>query len=304
MFYRFLIAAVFTLLSVPQGAFGVGSAVAEQYSFDGEPIVIAHRSAVMGGFPENTLAWIEYGIWRGVDALHINLQRTADDRYVLMHDNTLNRTTDVQDVYPDGPPGGPTRVQRGGRDYVADYTYEEITRLTVEIGDNGKSHRVPTMEEAIDLVDGRALVVLGLKSYELESLAKALEGNSKQNLLLFDLYYSGTDQSKLRDLSAVSGIGVAVSLFRSRDYHKDLNGISDQLGEALKMVSVSSKYLTPDFVTRSEELELGIILSGWNGPEDAALVNDTDPEPWLSALRAGFAAFSDQPDMVLKILDR
>ena len=84
------------------------------------PMVVAHRTAVFGDHPENTLTWLEAGIERGVDMLHINLQRTADGQYILMHDQTLNRTTDVESVYSEGAPGGPTREQRGGQDYVGD----------------------------------------------------------------------------------------------------------------------------------------------------------------------------------------
>jgi glycerophosphoryl diester phosphodiesterase len=103
------------------------------------PIVLAHRTAVFGDHPENTLAWLEAGIERGVDMLHINPQRTADGQYILMHDQTLNRTTDVERVYPEGAPGGPTRQQRAGLDYVGDYTLEEIRRLQVTNASDGSA---------------------------------------------------------------------------------------------------------------------------------------------------------------------
>ena len=49
----------------------------------GQPdTVMAHRSAEMDGMPENSLAWIQAAIDRGVDMVHINPQLTADDEYV------------------------------------------------------------------------------------------------------------------------------------------------------------------------------------------------------------------------------
>ncbi|MCV2863114.1 glycerophosphodiester phosphodiesterase family protein [Defluviimonas sp. WL0075] len=267
------------------------------------PLVIAHRSAVMGGAPENSLAAIQYALDRGIEAIHINPQLTADGQYVLMHDHTLNRTTDVESVFPEGPPGGPSRESRGGKDYVRDYSLEQVRQLTlVDAADGGDLH-VPTLAEALDLADGRLLVLLGLKTYEVDSLAAALQGRDTRNLRLFELYYSGTDQSKLRDATLATGIDVAVSLFQSRDYLSDFEEVFAQVGSALRMVNVRSTRLTPEFVARLKAL--GICLAiGAGGPEDSALVNNSDPAPWRELLDRGFAAATDQPDLVLKALGK
>ena len=126
MLARCMIAvAVFVASLLSFAAFAQVS-VDERLSGDQPHAVIAHRSAEMGGAPENSLAWIRKAIERGVDMVHVNPQLTADDRYVLMHDSTLNRTTDVADVFPSGPPGGPTREQRSGKDYVRDLSLIHI----------------------------------------------------------------------------------------------------------------------------------------------------------------------------------
>ncbi len=258
----------------------------------------------MAGFPENSLAWIAYGIERGVDMLHINPQLTADGQYVLMHDPTLNRTTDVESVYPEGPPAGPTRVQRGGLDYVRDYTLEEIQRLHIVGTEDGSTRTVPTLGEAIDLVDGRTLIALGLKSYEVDSLAQALQPHDTRNLLLFDLYFSGTDQSTLRALAEETGLGVGVALYRSQNYLLDLEGIVAQLGPHLRMISVRSARLTPDFIARVQDFGLHLVISGWATGEDSALVDRDDPGPWRAVLSGGYSAMTNYPDVVLQLLSR
>ena len=187
--------------------------------------VMAHRCADIKGAPENSLAWIQSAIDLGVDMVHINPQLTADDQYILMHDQTLNRMTDVENVYAEGPPNGPSRQQRGGKDYVRDYTLAQIKQLRLLTSEGAPTDPVPTLHEALDLIDERVLVVLGLKNYEFESLSKALAGHETQNVLLWDLYYSGTDQSKLRDLAAATDLDVAIVLFRSRDYLADFEKI-------------------------------------------------------------------------------
>jgi glycerophosphoryl diester phosphodiesterase len=298
-----LVAIAILGLAAPQGL-PAQESVAARFAAGQPDLVCAHRSAAMEGAPENTLAWIEAGIGLGVDMLHINPQLTADGQYVLMHDATLNRMTDVETVYPDGPPGGPTRAQRAGRDYVRDYTLEEIRRLRIVASEEAAGQPVPTLAEALDLVDGRALVMLGLKAYEVESLAGALERFDPDGLLLFDLYYPGTDQSKLKSLSEATGIGVAVSLFRSTDPLADLDGIHGQLGEALKLVTLSRRDVTPAVLDRMQGLGLRLGLSGWDASEDYALAEKDDLGPWQAAIALGFVMFTDRPDLVLGLLGR
>ena len=295
-------AAVFLGLSVFVANAQVS--VEERLAPERPAAVIAHRSAQMGGHPENSLAWIQFAIGRGIDIAHVNPQLTADDQYVLMHDNTLNRTTDVEQVFPNGPPDGPTREQRGGKDYVRDYTLDQIKQLQILGTGDGTNHAVPTLREAIDLVDGQLLMMLGLKSYEVDSLSAALKGQDDRNLLLFDLYYSGTDQSKLREAASATGLDAVVALYQSRNYLADLELIADQLGPRIKMISVDSSKVTPEFLARMAELDLRLVISGWKGAEDLALVNEADPGPWIAAFKTGFAAMTDQPDLVLKLLGR
>lgn len=258
----------------------------------------------MGGFPENTLAWLQYGIERGVDAVHINPQKTADGHYVLMHDNTLNRMTDVAEVFPVGPAGGPTREQQGGRDYVGYYTLDEIKRLHVVGGDPAEELDVPTLEEALHFINGRMIVLLGLKSYDTPTLAAALQSQDTRNVLLFELYVSGTDQSGLRELAETTGLGVDVVLYQSRDYLADLNGIFGQLGTSLRGVHVRSSGLTPEFLHRLQELGVRHFISGWDGAEDFALVEKGDPDPWRAAIANAPGVLTDHPDSVLKLLGR
>lgn len=272
---------------------------------EGQPtVVVAHRSASMGGFPENTLAWLQYAIERGVDAVHINPQKTRDGRYVLMHDQTLNRMTDVEEVFPDGPIGGPTRTQQGGRDYLGYYTLNEIARLHISNAEKGSDFRVPTLEDALEFVDGRAIILLGLKSYDTPTLAAELRNHSVQNVILFDLYVSGTDQSKLLDLAETTGLGVHVALYRSKDYLADLLGAYEELGASLQGVHVRSERLTPEFHSRLDDLGIRLFISGWAGREDYALSQHGDPEPWKAAFAVGAGVLTDLPDAVLKLLGR
>src|SRR2546428_13622015 len=55
--------------------------------------VVGHRGAAALA-PENTIAAFEAGLRAGVDAIEFDVQRTADGVPVVLHDDTLDRTTD------------------------------------------------------------------------------------------------------------------------------------------------------------------------------------------------------------------
>ncbi len=57
------------------------------------PLVMAHRGG-RGLWPENTLAAFEQAVALGVDVLEMDIHRTADGALVVLHDSTVDRTTD------------------------------------------------------------------------------------------------------------------------------------------------------------------------------------------------------------------
>lgn len=65
-----------------------------------KPLVIAHRGA-RGHAPENTLAAASLGHTAHADLWELDVNYTRDFALVVMHDDTLPRTTDVQQKFPD-----------------------------------------------------------------------------------------------------------------------------------------------------------------------------------------------------------
>ena len=55
-------------------------------------LIVAHRG-IVSGFPENTLAACREAIRRGFSAIEVDLRATADGHIVVMHDETVDRTT-------------------------------------------------------------------------------------------------------------------------------------------------------------------------------------------------------------------
>jgi glycerophosphoryl diester phosphodiesterase len=130
------------------------------------PFLVAHRGA-SGYAPEHTIAAYTLALEQGADYVEQDLTLTSDGVLVCLHDDTLERTTDVETRFPDravvenGPGGQPAK-----RWYANDFTLAELKTLDAGSWFDAKfaAARIPTFEEAIALVKGRAGIFPELKS--------------------------------------------------------------------------------------------------------------------------------------------
>ena len=117
-------------------------------------VVAAHRGSP-GLAPEETLASYRQALAEGAEVLEGDVQLTADGEMVLVHDDTLVRTTDVETVFPDRAPWR-----------VGQFTLAEIKRLDAGswFDPRFRGERVPTVRELLETNRGRAGLTLELKS--------------------------------------------------------------------------------------------------------------------------------------------
>ena len=107
--------------------------------------ITGHRGA--GNLaPENTLSAIKEGLKYNVDRIEVDVHQTKDGKVVIMHDKTINRTTN-------------------GKGRIKDYTYAELLKFDAGswFSDKFKGEKIPLLEEAINLIDGKAKFVIELK---------------------------------------------------------------------------------------------------------------------------------------------
>jgi glycerophosphoryl diester phosphodiesterase len=102
------------------------------------PLIIAHRGA-SAAEPENTLRAFALAIAQGAQMIELDLHATSDGHVVVIHDPTLEHTTNAR-----------------GR--VAQLALAEVRRA-----DAGKGERVPTLAETLELTKGRAQLYLEIK---------------------------------------------------------------------------------------------------------------------------------------------
>lgn len=119
--------------------------------------VVAHRGS-SGAAPENTLAAVRLALEHRADVVENDIQRTADGELVIMHDTTLARTTDVEQVFPGRAPWN-----------VRDFTLAEVKQLDAGswFAPEFAGQRVPTLAEWVNAVGDRAGMLLEPKAPEL-----------------------------------------------------------------------------------------------------------------------------------------
>ena len=101
----------------------------------------AHRGS-RGKYPENTLLSFEKAIEEGAHGIEIDIHMTKDGEIVVIHDETLNATTN-------------------GSGFIKDHNLQDIKAL-----DAGQGNKVPTLEEVYKLLSGSSIELnVEIKTY-------------------------------------------------------------------------------------------------------------------------------------------
>lgn len=139
--------------------------------------VIAHR-ADWRNAPENSIDAILRSIRMGVDMVEIDIKKTKDDQFVLMHDYTIDRTTT-------------------GKGAVADYTLAELKKYRLKAGHNIKTYeRIPTLREILWLCKDKILVNIDGGGDYIKDISSILKETGTEKQVVIKGTY-GVDRVKL-----------------------------------------------------------------------------------------------------------
>lgn len=155
-----------------------------------EPLIGAHRG-LGSGKPENTLSALQASIESGVDIIELDLRSTSDGAIVVLHDRTVDRTTD-------------------GKGPVSGFSLAALRRLTVEPGasNDARPDHVPSLAEVLELSrPHKAKLLLDIKDGRRLDLAAVIR-EARDNHLS-DRIVVGV--RRLADLKAVKAINPEVT---------------------------------------------------------------------------------------------
>lgn len=105
-----------------------------------QPVTIVAHRGLAEGMPENTLAAFRQSVERGLSIIELDVRTTKDGHLVILHDVTLNRTTDCSGL-------------------LADFNLERVRSCDA----GWPSHpgeRIPTLAEALEFASDRPVRLL------------------------------------------------------------------------------------------------------------------------------------------------
>ncbi len=112
-----------------------------------QPLIYAHRGASAHA-PENTISAFLLAIEHGADGIEFDVKVTRDGRVIVLHDQTLQRTT------------------TGSGDFK-NFTYDELRKLDAgsKFSTKYSNEKLPTLEEVFEAVGNRIGINIELTNY-------------------------------------------------------------------------------------------------------------------------------------------
>jgi glycerophosphoryl diester phosphodiesterase len=271
---------------------------------------VAHRGASAYA-PEHTLAAYRLALEQGADFVEQDLAVTRDGVLICLHDPSLERTTNVEELFPSRF----TELELDGKKRRAwlanDFTLEEIKRLDAGSWFDPRfaGERVPTFDEAVALIKGKAGMFPELKTPEIyagrdvrfeELVATALDKHSLRGVgadSKSPVILQTFGEQSARTLSQMQ-VGVPIVLLVERGEGWDAGrvgqwkGVVQGLGPAKAIVAKN-----PAFVRWAHEAGLKVIPYTFRSASTGSFPSVTaEMEHFLYALGVD-GLFTDNPDL-------
>jgi glycerophosphoryl diester phosphodiesterase len=199
---------------------------------------IGHRG-VMGVEPENTLRSFVRAHREGLDGIELDLHLSKDGALVVMHDETVDRTTD-------------------GSGAIKDFTLAELRRL-----DAGRGERVPVFEEVLDAVP-RLPVQAEIKDV---AAARVLAELLRERALLERVSVLSFHDEALWEVRQL--LPEARTVLVAGRTGPDLVSRAQAVGA--RLVSLELRKLSLDVVERCHAADIQVMAWTVNTPNDLAL---------------------------------
>jgi glycerophosphoryl diester phosphodiesterase len=212
---------------------------------------LAHRG-FSGDAPENTLAAFKKAIDLGVDMIELDVQLSKDGKVVVIHDDTLNRTTH-------------------GTGKVVNVTFQALKQLDAGswFGPAFLGEQIPTLRKVLELARNRILLMIELKKddpgkYTMADLAdrslQVVEQAGMQSQVLFASF----DPEVIERVKKKNGtLPVVLILSRKWNFPLEVTG-----GKSIPVLSCHGNVLNPANVARAHEQGHAVMVWTVNEEEE------------------------------------
>jgi len=242
------------------------------------PVLVTAHRGFSGDAPENTLAAFKKAMEVGSDMMELDVRFSKDGQIVVMHDDTLDRTTN-------------------GRGKVSDYTLKELKQFDAGswFAPQFSGEHIPTLVEVLELAKGKILVNIEIKDeslgrYKITDLAdRALQEVTKAGMEDRVIY--------------VSFYPVALERIQERDsrlwvgllYHRPWNSLHEVTGgRSFPVLGLRNSYLTKGKIDKIHQQGMKVNVYTVNSEEEM--------EPFIHWGVDGM--ITNHPDRLIKILQK
>jgi glycerophosphoryl diester phosphodiesterase len=140
------------------------------------PILFAHRGASIHA-PENTIPAFELALQQGADGVELDAMLSADGQVVVIHDSTLDRTTD-------------------GHGRVTDMSFAALRELDAGAwrSENFRGTKIPSLNEVFEAIGKQSVINVELKNYStprdrlVDKVCEVVRHHGLQERILFSSF--------------------------------------------------------------------------------------------------------------------
>jgi glycerophosphoryl diester phosphodiesterase len=156
-------------------------------------LVIAHRGASAAA-PENTLAAFRLAVDLGADGVELDVRRTMDGQLVVIHDASVERTTD-------------------GTGRIAALTLDQMRRFDAgrKFAPAFRGERIPLLSQVFDALRGRLLVDVEVKAAGVEAAVLDLIRKTQMQDSVLISSFDAQVVARVRDLAPEMPVGLLQS---------------------------------------------------------------------------------------------
>lgn len=238
-------------------------------------MVAAHRASHME-YPENSISAIKHAIELGVDIVELDVKTTRDGIPVLMHDGTVDRTTN-------------------GSGKVEDHNLSELKALRLKMPDGSLTGEcIPTFEEALEVIHGNIMVDIDLKTDDVRPIVDLVKRTATNS----HVFYFDSDYEVLHKILELE----EYSMIMPRAYSYEMADSALGLFSP-RVVHIDPSFYTPEVTKLIKNGDARIWINALGIPD--AMIRKGDVDKAMNNLLQYNANIiqTDEPEMILNYLN-
>jgi glycerophosphoryl diester phosphodiesterase len=268
-------AAILLLIASAVSAGDRPTTIDEFYAASARTRVIAHRG-FSGAAPENTIAAVRAAIEIQADMAEIDVTLTADGHIVVIHDETLDRTTN-------------------GSGKVSDFSRAELQLLDAGawFAPTFAGERIPSLDAVLDEIEDRILLNVEIKSEAVDrGVVPKVASSIRKRGMVDKVVVSSFSPTALQQMHSVAP-EIRTAVLYNTTFHKGQDSVEIVTDLGASVFNIKRQRLTGKMMRRCREHDIPVGIYTVNKPARMRRL-----------VKKGVnAIFTDHPDRLIDVLN-